>query len=151
MHKVADQVSKAVGLPVLHIADATAEAIKLMGLEKVGLLGTKFTMEDEFYRGRLWRNYKIKTIIPNGRDRKIIHRILYSGDCLGMIKANHGEDFKRIINGLLSKGAQGIILGCTELPLMIDQANYDVPLFDTTRLHAEAAAALSLAEEIGTR
>ncbi|HEC96187.1 MAG TPA: amino acid racemase, partial [Euryarchaeota archaeon] len=129
--------------PLLHIADATAEKIISKGLKKVGLLGTKFTMEEDFYKGRLSK-FGLDVIIPEEDEREIIHSIIYKELCLGEIKGSSKEKFKKIIENLVYKGAEGIILGCTEIPLLIKQEDSPVPLFDTTKIHAQSAVELSL-------
>ena len=129
---------------MLHIADATAEEIKKQGLKKMGLLGTKFTMEEDFYKGRLSEKFGLKVIIPNEEERQLIHNILYSELCLGEIKSQSKEKFIRIIKNLAASGAEGVILGCTEIPLLISQEDCEVPLFDTTRIHARFAVEYAL-------
>jgi len=139
MHKMADEVQKNIKIPLLHIADATAEKIKEKGLGKIGLLGTKFTMEEDFYKGRLKEKYGLDVIIPNEEERQIVHDVIYKELCMGEIKQSSKEQFKKIIQNLVSNGAEGIILGCTEIPLLIKQEDVEVPLFDTTKIHAKAA------------
>jgi len=147
MHKMAGEVQKSTKIPLLHIADVTAEKIKAQGLKKVGLLGTKFTMEEDFYKGRLQEKYGLEVIIPDEEERQVIHQILYDELCLGEIKKLSKDKFKKIIGHLVAKGAEGIILGCTEIPLLVDQEDYDIPLFDTTRIHAKAAVEYALGED----
>ena len=144
MHKMADDVQKGIRIPVLHIVDVTAEAIKSRSMKKVGLLGTRFTMEQDFYKGRLVRNHGFEVIVPEEKEREEIHRILYDELCLGEIKNRSKETFQRIIANLEARGAQGIILGCTEIPLLVSQEDYKIPLFDTTTLHARAAVDFAL-------
>lgn len=144
MHKMADDVAANISIPLLHIADATAEKITLLGLKKIGLLGTKFTMEQDFYKGRLKEKFGIRVVIPNESEREIVHHVIYKELCLGAIKDSSREQVKTIINRLSDSGAQGIILGCTELPLLIKQENCPVPLFDTTVIHAKAAVDYAL-------
>jgi len=144
MHKMADDVAANISIPLLHIADATAEKITSLGLKRIGLLGTKFTMEQDFYKGRLKQKFGIDVVIPNEPDREIVHNVIYKELCLGEIKDSSREQVKAIINRLSDNGAQGIILGCTELPLLIKQADYPVPLFDTTIIHAKAAVDYAL-------
>ena len=139
MHKMAGDVEKSVKIPLLHIADAAASAIKERGCKKVGLLGTKFTMEEDFYKGRLVEKFGLEVIIPNSDDRQIIHDIIYNELCLGEIKETSKNQFKRIITNLVENGAEGVILGCTEIPLLIKQKDVEVSLFDTTKIHAEFA------------
>jgi len=144
MHKLAERVEKNIGIPLLHILDATAEAILEKGIETIGLLGTKFTMEHDFYRGRLEAKHGLEVLIPGDEDRDTIHRILYRELCMGEIKRLSRDKFREIIARLVSKGAKGIILGCTEIPLLVEQKDYDIPLFDTTKLHALAAVDYAL-------
>ncbi len=144
MHKMADDVQKSVKIPLLHIADAAAEKIKEFGLGKVGLLGTRFTMEQDFYRGRLKSIFGIDVVIPDETDRQVIHDIIYNELCLGEIKDVSRKKYTEIIKKLAVSGAEGIILGCTEIPLLVRQEDYEVPLFDTTSIHAEAAVLFAL-------
>ncbi len=146
MHKMAEEVQKRINTPLLHIVDATAEKIKDRGLRKVGLLGTRFTMEEDFYKGRLLRKHGIEVIIPEEEGRRIIHDILYKELCLGKIKKLSKDKFKEIIEDLEAEGSEGIILGCTEIPLLIDQEDFEIPLFDTTRIHAKKAVEYALGE-----
>lgn len=144
MHKMADEVENAIGIPLLHIADATADAIKAQGLNKIGLLGTKFTMEEDFYRGRLAEKHGLEVLIPEAKDREIVHRIIYAELVLGEIKAKSREQYKQIIDKLIGEGVQGIILGCTEIGLLVKVEDSRVPLFDTTYIHAVAAVEMAL-------
>ena len=146
MHKVADVVAERAGLPLLHIVDITGEAIKARGLHRVGILGTLFVMKETFYRERLQERFGIDVIVPQEDDVITIHRIIYNELCEGRINTSSRRTCTGIIRKLISRGAEGIILGCTELPLLIKTADIDVPVFDTTRLHAEAAVALALTE-----
>ena len=146
MHKVAPQVSQHVAIPLLHIADATAQQLKDNGISKVGLLGTKFTMEQTFYKGRLQDNFDIEVIVPNEYDRHIIHQVIYDELCLGEINEASRQHYLAIINKLFNKGAQAVILGCTEIALLVNQNDTDVPLFDTTRIHAHKAVEYALAQ-----
>ena len=139
MHKMADDVQGSVRIPLLHIVDVTAAEIKRRSIAKVGLLGTRFTMEQDFYKERLRRDHGPEVIIPDEKERELIHGILYNELCLGEIKAASRDAFQKIIAGLVSRGAQGIVLGCTEIPLLVSQKDYDIPLFDTTTIHARAA------------
>lgn len=147
MHKVAGEVQKAVRIPLLDIIDVTAEEIKRRKLGTVGLLGTRFTMEEDFYKRRLIEKHGLRVLIPGQKERMAIHEILYDELCLGKVKKRSREKFRPIISALVQRGAEGIILGCTELLLLIDKADYTIPLFDTTELHALAAVDLALAEE----
>ena len=144
MHKVADQVQAAVGIPLLHIADVAADAVRAAGLDTVALLGTAFTMEQPFYRERLERR-GLTVLTPTASDRAEVHRIIYDELCLGVIREESREVFRGIISRLAAAGAQGIILGCTEIELLVSADDSPVPVFATTRLHAEAAVAAALA------
>jgi len=146
MHKMADEVQKSIEIPLLHIADVTAEKIKARGFKKVGLLGTKFTMEEDFYKGRLLKKHGLEVIIPDEKERQVIHDILYDELCLGEIRKFSKDKFKKIIGNLVARGAEGIILGCTEIPLLVNQEDYEIPLFDTTTIHAKAAVEYALGE-----
>lgn len=138
MHILADDVREEAGIGVLHIADATGEEIKARGLTKVGLLGTKFTMEKDFYRKRLER-FGIEAIVPEEEDRDEVHRIIFGELCAGVVRPASRERLKRIMEDLSARGAQGVVLGCTEIPLIISQDDSPIPVFDTTRIHALAA------------
>jgi aspartate racemase len=144
MHKMADEVEAAIDIPLLHIADATAQAIKEKGLSKVGLLGTKFTMEGDFYRGRLIQKHGLEVLIPEAEDREIVHRVIYDELVLGETKSESREAYKRIIGKLIAAGARGIILGCTEIGLLVKDEDSHVPLFDTTYIHAVSAVEMAL-------
>jgi len=144
MHKMADDVQKNISIPLLHIANATAGAVKKKGLKKTALLGTKFTMEGDFYKKRLKEKYTIETIIPDDGERQEIHDVLYNELCLGIIKQTSKERYLEIINNLVSRGAEGIILGCTEIPMLIKQEDVEVPVFDTTEIHAKAAVEFAI-------
>ncbi len=146
MHKMADEVQDNIEIPLLHIVDATAEEIKIRGLKKVGLLGTRFTMEEDFYRGRLENKHGIGVLIPDQKERQDIHDILYTELCMGEIKELSQGRFKEIIGNLVSQGAEGIILGCTEIPLLVKQEDYTVHLFDTTAIHAKKAVEYAISE-----
>ncbi|QDQ28988.1 aspartate/glutamate racemase family protein [Chitinimonas arctica] len=143
MHKVADAITAAVQIPLLHIADPTASAIKAAGMSQIGLLGTRFTMEQDFYRARL-ALHGITALVPEAEDRDTVHDIIYQELCQGQIKPASRETYLRIIDKLAAQGAQGIILGCTEIGLLIGPQDIELPLFDTTRLHAVAAAEKAL-------
>jgi len=146
MHKVADDVEEKVGLPLLHIVDVTGDAIKELGLHRIGLLGTRFVMKEPFYQERFRDRFAIELLVPREDDIDTIHQIIYSELCEGKIKASSRRVCADIINKLVNKGAEGIVLGCTELPLLIQPSDIHAPIFDTTRLHAEAAVNLALAE-----
>ncbi len=144
MHKMAPEIETATGLNVLHIADVTGAAISKDQIQKVGLLGTRFTMEGDFYKKRLKDNYDIEVIIPEDADRQIIHDIIYNELCLGIIKDDSRQKYIDIINKLCANGAEGIILGCTEIPLLIKQSDVLTPVYDTTKIHAESAVDFAL-------
>jgi aspartate racemase len=146
MHKVADDIKAHTNIPLLHIADATAQKIKAIGLHKIGLLGTRFTMEEPFYKNRLAQNYGLEVVIPAAQERKIVHRVIYDELVLGRILPASKQHYINIITGLVKGGAEGIILGCTEIGLLIQAEDCEVPLFDTTRIHALAAAEYALTE-----
>lgn len=144
MHKVAPAIEAAVTIPLLHIADPTVAAVKAAGLHAVGLLGTRFTMEQDFYRGRLTARHGLTAIIPDPADREIVHRVIYDELCQGDIRADSRAQYREIMQRLVDAGAEGIILGCTEIALLVGLDDAPVPLFDTTALHARAAAAWAL-------
>ena len=144
MHKMADDVQDNINIPLLHLVDTTADKIKQNRLKKVGLLGTNFTMEEDFYKGRLMNKYGLDVIIPTENDRQIIHQVIYQELCLGNIKKSSKDRYIEIINKLIESGAEAVILGCTEIPLLIRQEDVKVPLYDTTAIHAEAAVEYSL-------
>jgi aspartate racemase len=143
MHKVADQIEGAVALPFLHLADTTADAVRRDGLQRVGFLGTAFTMEQDFYRKRL-ESAGIEVLLPGPEDRAEVHRIIYEELCLGQVLEGSRKTYREIIDRLVHEGAEGVILGCTEIELLIDQADSVVPVYPTTRIHAEAAVAAAL-------
>ena len=144
MHKMAKAVEEAISIPLLHIADPTAQAIKTQNLTKVALLGTKYTMEQDFYKGRLIDNFGLDVIVPDDADRQIIHDVIYNELCLGNIRTESKKQFIDIIEKLHQDGAQGVILGCTEVGLLIKQEDVTIPVFDTTLVHAVAAVNLAL-------
>jgi aspartate racemase len=144
MHKLADAVQAEIAIPLLHIADATAAAIRGCELRTVGLLGTRFTMEEEFYRGRLVDRHGLHVLIPDAADRAIVHRVIYEELVVGVIKPPSRTEYRRIIRALVGQGAEGIILGCTEIGLLVKEEDSPVPLFDTTHLHALAAVDAAL-------
>jgi aspartate racemase len=148
MHLVASAIESATSIPLLHIADATAHRIKAAGLDRVGLLGTRFTMEKEFYRGRLEDRHGLHVLVPPLPQRELIHRVIYEELVLGEIREDSRREYRRVSEELASSGAQGVILGCTEIGLLLKQGDVPFPLFDTTLIHAEAAAAHALGEEI---
>jgi len=144
MHKMADDVQGSIQIPLLHIVDATAMQIQRQNLHTVGLLGTKFTMEQEFYKGRLSEKFGLKVLIPPEDERGIVHRVIYDELCLGQVKESSRVEYIHIINNLVNRGAQGIILGCTEIPLLVKQEDISVPIFDTTTIHAKHAVDVAL-------
>ena len=145
MHKVAPQIERGVNIPVLHLADATAEKIKHLNMQMVGLLGTKFTMEQDFYKGRLTERHGLTVIVPSEADRQIVHRIIYDELCLGIVKESSRQEYLRIIEAMRRQGAEGIIEGCTEICMLVQQKHTDIPLFDTTAIHAEKAVLEAIA------
>ncbi len=145
MHKVASEIEHAISIPVLHIADATAEKLKENKVTRVGLLGTKFTMEQDFYRGRLQQHHGIEVLIPEQADRDVIHDVIYNELCVGKIEASSRAYYLNVINWLYEQGAQAVILGCTEIALLVKQEHTSVALYDTTKIHAEAAVSYALA------
>ena len=144
MHRVAEAVQNAVEIPLLHLADATAERIVAAGLDTVGLLGTRFTMEQDFYRARL-EQYGLKVLVPGPDERTLVHDVIYRELCLGEVKDSSREQFLRVIRQLAADGAQAIIEGCTEITMLVEQQHTDILLFDTTSIHAEAAVERALA------
>jgi aspartate racemase len=145
MHKVAAAIEAAVQIPLLHIADPTAVEIKAAGFSTVALLGTRFTMEESFYKDRLHERHGLRTMIPTSDDCRIIHRIIFDELCLGQIRDGSRNEYRRVIRSLVNRGAQAVILGCTEISLLVDQRDCEVPLFDTTRIHARKAGEWALA------
>jgi len=139
MHKVAPEIEKSIKIPLLHIADATGEVLVHEGIKTVGLLGTAFTMEQDFYKGRLSENYGLNVLVPNEEDRQIVHKIIYQELCLGKIQADSKTEYLRIIDMLANQGAEAVILGCTEIGMLVSQGDTKVKLFDTTAIHAEKA------------
>ncbi|MGD8231870.1 aspartate/glutamate racemase family protein [Vibrio sp. TRT 1302] len=139
MHKVAQQVEESISIPLLHIADATGETLIEQGITKIGLLGTAFTMEQDFYKQRLTDKYGIEVVVPNGVQRQLVHTVIYDELCQGQISQRSKDDFLTIIDDLYADGAQGVILGCTEIGLLVEQADTRVPLYDTVMIHVEAA------------
>ncbi|MFJ9417644.1 aspartate/glutamate racemase family protein [Streptomyces sp. NPDC101227] len=145
MHKVADEVSAAVSIPLLHLADTTADAVRANGLRRVGLLGTAFTMEQDFYRGRL-ASHGLEVLVPDAAGRSTVHQVIYEELCVGIVRQESREAYQAIIKDLVAAGAEGIVLGCTEIELLISADDSPVPVFPTTRLHAEAAVRRALAD-----
>lgn len=146
MHRMAEAVQESISIPLLHIADTVALEIKKLGYKKVGLLGTRFTMEEDFYRKRLSEKHAIEVVIPDMQERNDVHDIIYQELCLGVVKQTSRDRYKSIIANLIAKGAEGVILGCTEIPLLISDKDAAVTLFDSTKIHAEAAVEYALKE-----
>ncbi len=144
MHKMADAVTEAVNIPLIHIADPTAEAIKAQSMSNIALLGTAFTMEHDFYKGRLIDDHRLNVLIPNDDDRRTVHRVIYDELVVGDIRDDSRADYVRIIDALAGRGAEGVILGCTEIGLLIKPDDSPIPTFDTTELHALAAVDFAL-------
>ncbi len=144
MHKVAPAIESAVSIPLLHIADPTAERIKARGFKKVGLLGTRFTMEDDFYRGRLEKKHGLEVIVPDENDRQMVHHVIYYELCDGRLQEESRKKFRSVIEKMAAAGAQGVILGCTEIGLLVKEKDSPLPVFDTTVIHAEAAVEYAL-------
>jgi len=144
MHKVADAITDAVGIPLVHIADTTAEAVRDRGLKTVGLLATAYTMEQDFYTGRLRDVHGLDVLVPDAADRRIVHDVIYEELCVGVVADDSRTAYRRIIADLADRGAEGILLGCTEIDLLIGPEDAPVPVFDTTRLHAHRAVDLAL-------
>ena len=146
MHKVAKEIEQVMSIPLLHIADATANELQADGIKKVGLLGTRFTMEQDFYINRLTKQFGIEVVVPDLPDREIIHKVIYDELCKGVIRDDSRAEYVRITEALSEQGAEAVILGCTEIALLISSQDTDVPLYDTTKIHAEAAVKLALSE-----
>ncbi len=150
MHRVAGAVEAAVTIPLLHIADATGEAIAARGVGRAALLGTRFTMEQPFYKDRLAARFGLDVMVPEASERELVHRVIYDELCLGVTRDASRAAYRRVIDDLARQGAEGVILGCTEIGMLIGPDDTDLPLFDTTRIHAERAVALALADlELG--
>ena len=144
MHRVFSQIERAIDIPLLHIADATAEVLLRRDIRTVGLLGTAFTMEQEFYKGRLSERYGLRVLVPDGEAREIVHNAIYQELCLGEVRPASKAAYLRIIDRLADQGAEGVILGCTEIGMLVKQSDTPVPLFDTTAIHAERAVEYAL-------
>jgi aspartate racemase len=148
MHKVADAITDAVDIPFVHIADTTAHAVRGHGLETVGLLATAYTMEQDFYVGRLRDLHGLDVLVPGEPDRRIVHDVIYEELCVGVIADRSRAEYRRIMRDLADRGAEGILLGCTEIDLLVGPQDSPVPVFDTTRVHAERAVELALDPQI---
>jgi aspartate racemase len=146
MHKLADEIQAQVRIPFLHIADATAQVIRAAGVQKIGLLGTRFTMEEAFYKGRLTEKYGLEVVTPEAADREIVHGVIYGELVKGVIRPQSKAQYLAIIERLVAQGAEGVILGCTEIGLLVQDGDCRAPLYDTTRIHARAAVDLALEE-----
>ncbi|MCD9526542.1 aspartate/glutamate racemase family protein [Photobacterium carnosum] len=146
MHKVASEIEAEISIPILHIADATAKKLVSDGVKKVGLLGTRFTMEQDFYKSRLTDKFEIDVIVPNADSQTIVHNVIYDELCRGIITATSREKYLNIINELYKSGAEAVILGCTEIALLVQQQHTNIPLYDTTEIHAFEAVQLALSK-----
>ena len=144
MHKVAEEIEASISIPLVHIADATAKRLAADNIKRVGLLGTKFTMEQSFYKDRVSEKYGIEVIVPSEKERDLVHNVIYSELCLGKINENSRHDYITIVNNLYTQGAEAVILGCTEIALLIQQEHTPVPLYDTTQIHAAEAVRLAM-------
>ena len=149
MHRVAPAIEAAVGIPLLHIADAAAAAMKPLGVRRAGLLGTRFTMEQDFYRARLLERHGIEAIVPPEADRELVHRVIYDELCVGKVLDASRAEYRRIMGGLVEAGAQAIVLACTEIPMLVGPGDASVPVIDTTALHARTAAEWALGGPAG--
>ena len=147
MHKIASAIVDAITIPFVHIADTTADAVRAEGLDTVGLLATGYTMEQAFYTGRLRDAHDLHVLIPEEADRRIVHAVIYDELCVGVVRDSSREQYRRVIRNLADRGAQGILLGCTEIDLLIGPQDAPVPVFDTTRLHARRAVEIALGAE----
>src|SRR3954447_9038090 len=142
MHKIADAVQAAISIPFVHIGDATADAVRAADLSRVGLLATAYTMEQDFYVGRLRERHGLDVLVPEAEDRRIVHDVIYDELCVGVIRDESRDEYRRVMAGLAERGAEGILLGCTEIDLLVDQDDSPVPVFDTTRIHCKRAVDL---------
>lgn len=145
MHKVANPIASAINIPLLHIADATAARLKAGRISRVGLLGTRFTMEQDFYRGRL-ADHGLDVVVPSELNRETVHRIIYEELCKGQVRSESKAHYRRVVQDLVGDGVEAVVLGCTEIGMLIGESDSDVPLFDTTRIHAEAAVDFALGD-----
>jgi aspartate racemase len=146
MHKVTDQIEARISIPLLHIADATAETIKAAGVTSVGLLGTRFTMEQDFYRGRLEQDHGLRVLVPDARSRDAVHRIIYEELCLGVVRDDSLAAYRTVIDELVERGAEAVILGCTEIGMLVKPEDSPVPLFDTAEIHARKSVEWALGD-----
>lgn len=146
MHKVAPQVEEQIEIPLLHIADATGQVLVQEGMTKVGLLGTAFTMEQDFYKGRLRDRYGLSVLIPDEEDRQLVHDVIYQELCLGVVRESARKEFLRIISLFADQGAEAVILGCTEIGMLVNQRDTEVSLFDTTEIHAAKAVEFAISQ-----
>jgi aspartate racemase len=144
MHLMADQVQAGIQIPLLHIADAAARTVKELGLKTIGLLGTKFTMEKDFYRGRLEKKHQLNVLIPDQAGRDLVHHVIYDELVQGIIQESSRQDYREVIQSLVNRGAEGIVLGCTEIGLLVKKEEIPVPVFDTMEIHARAAVDAAL-------
>lgn len=144
MHLMADEVQAGISIPLLHIADATAQAVKDQGLKSIGLLGTRFTMEEDFYRGRLEKAHQLKVIVPDQAGRELVHNVIYDELVQGLIKDDSRQSYREVIQNLVKEGAEGIVLGCTEIGLLVKKEDLAVPVFDTMEIHALVAVDAAL-------
>ncbi|WOX07243.1 aspartate/glutamate racemase family protein [Microbulbifer pacificus] len=144
MHKVAEEIESSIAIPLLHIADATAEQLVADGVKSVGLIGTRFTMEQDFYKGRVSEKYGIDVMVPDEEEQCLIHKVIYTELCLGEISDDSREKYLEIIGSLHARGAEAVILGCTEIALLVQQKHTQVPLYDTTQIHADKAVKLAI-------
>ena len=149
MHKLASAITGAITIPFVHIADTTAEAVRRAGLQRVGLLATAYTMEQDFYVGRLRDAHGLEVLVPPSDDRDVVHRVIYEELCVGVVRDGSRDEYRRIMAELADCGAQGILLGCTEIDLLVGQDDSPVPVFDTTRLHAQRAVELAIGPQDG--
>ncbi|NOK60936.1 MAG: aspartate/glutamate racemase family protein [Chloroflexi bacterium AL-W] len=147
MHKVVPQIEQRINIPILHIVDATAQRIKSDGIQTVGLLGTNFTMEQDFYKGRLTEQHQLNVMVPSEQDRQTVHQIIYDELCLGIVKDISRQKYLNIIEQMREAGAEGVIAGCTEIVMLVQQQHTDVPLFDTTAIHAEVAVGFACGDQ----
>ena len=144
MHRVADEIQRRVAIPLLHIVDSTADQVVKAEIGSVGLLGTRYTMEESFYRDRLSQGHGLEVLVPGPEDRRLVHEVIYGELCLGKVLETSRDHYRRILRELVGSGAQGIILGCTEIGLLVGEGDASVPVFDTARIHAQAAAEAAL-------